>query len=120
MDDIFALRSLIFYFLDFKFSNCVCPPELHPLTWFLFKKFFSKKKSLRKITQKALAPNIFIVLSIVLELGTPLLYTKRKILCYRIFNFALEVEIVVKNLQKRCLILPGQLSQSITFFAGQN
>ena len=30
-NDIFAHCSLIFYFLDLKFSNFVCPSELHPL-----------------------------------------------------------------------------------------
>ena len=33
-NDIFAHCSLIFYFIDFKFSNIVCPSELHPLMWF--------------------------------------------------------------------------------------
>ena len=33
-NDIFAHCSLIFYFLDFKFSNFVYPSELHPLMWF--------------------------------------------------------------------------------------
>ena len=33
-NDIFAHCSLIFYYLDFKFSNFVCPSELHPLMWF--------------------------------------------------------------------------------------
>ena len=33
-NDIFAHCSLIFYYLDFKFSNFVCPSELHPLIWF--------------------------------------------------------------------------------------
>ena len=30
-NDIFAHCSLTFYFLDFKFSNFVCPSELYPL-----------------------------------------------------------------------------------------
>ena len=33
-NDIFAHCSLIFYFLDFKFSNFVCPSDLHRLIWF--------------------------------------------------------------------------------------
>ena len=35
-NNIFDHCSLIFYFLDFKFSNFVCPSELHPLIWFFF------------------------------------------------------------------------------------
>ena len=45
---------------------------------------------------------------------------KRKISCYRIFSFALEVEIWTKNLQKRCFTLPGRLWRRNTFFAGRN
>ena len=75
-NDIFAHCSLISYFLDFKFSNFICLSELHPLIWFFFKNSFRKKKSIRKTTQNALAPSIFIVLSIVLKLGTPLLHTQ--------------------------------------------
>ena len=73
-NDIFAHCSLIFYYLDFKFSNFVCPSELHPLIWFFLKNSFSKKKNIRKTSQNALAPSIFIVLSIVLKLGTALLH----------------------------------------------
>ena len=62
MNDIFAHCSLIFYFLGFKFSNFVCPSELHPLIWFFFKNSFTKKKNIRKTTQNGLAPSIFIVL----------------------------------------------------------
>ena len=69
----FAHCSLIFYYLYFKFSNFVCPSELHPLIWFFLKNSFRKKKNIRKTSQNALAPGIFIVLSIVLKLGTPLL-----------------------------------------------
>ena len=75
-NDIFAHCSLIFYFLDFKFSNFVCLSELHPLIWFFFKNSFRKKKNIQKTTQNALAPSIFIVLAIVLKLGTPLLHTQ--------------------------------------------
>ena len=75
-NDIFAHCSLIFYFLDFKFSNFVCLSELYPLIWFIFKNSFRKKKNIRKTTQNALAPSIFIVWSIVLKLGTPLLHTQ--------------------------------------------
>ena len=108
-NDIFAHCSLIFYFLDFKFSNFVCSSELHPLICFFCKNSFGKMKNIRKTTQNALAPSIFIVLSIVLKLGTPLLHTQAQNTCYRIFNFALEVEIWTKNLQKRCFTLPGRL-----------
>ena len=75
-NDIFAHCSLIFYFLDFKFSNFVCLSELHPSIWFFFKNSFRKKKKIQKNTQNALAPSIFIVLAIVLKLGTPLLHTQ--------------------------------------------
>ena len=54
-NDIFAYCSLIFYFLDFKFSNFVCPSKRHPLIWFFFKNSFRKKKNIRKTTQNALA-----------------------------------------------------------------
>ena len=63
-NDIFAHCSLIFYFLDFKVSNFVCPSVLHRLIWFFLKNSFRKKKNIRKTTQNALAPSIFIVLSI--------------------------------------------------------
>ena len=33
-----------FYFLDFKFSNVVCPSELHPLIWFFLKTPSGKRK----------------------------------------------------------------------------
>ena len=72
-NNIFAHRYLIF---DFKFSNFVCPSELHPLIWFFCKTSSRKKKNIRKTTQNALAPSIFIVLSIVMKLGTPLLHTQ--------------------------------------------
>ena len=75
-NDIFAHCSLIFYFLDFKFSNFVCPSELHRLIWFCLKNSFRKKKTIRKTTQNALASSIFIVLSIALKLGTLLLHTQ--------------------------------------------
>ena len=75
-NDIFAHCSLNFYFLDFKFSNFVCPSELHPLMWFFLKNSFRNKKNIQKTTQNALASSIFIVLSIVLKLGTPLLHTQ--------------------------------------------
>ena len=42
----------------------------------LFKNSFRKKKNIQKTTQNALAPSIFIVLAIVLKLGTPLLHTQ--------------------------------------------
>ena len=75
-NDIFAHCSLIFYFLDFKFSNFVCPSVLHRLIWFFLKNSFKKKKNIGKTTQNALASSIFIVLSIALKLGTPLLHTQ--------------------------------------------
>ena len=54
----------------------LCLSELHPLIWFFFKNSFRKKKNIQKTTQNALAPSIFILLSIVLKLGTPLLHTQ--------------------------------------------
>ena len=115
--DIFAHCSLIFYFLDFKFSNFVLLNFILSSLSFFFFNSFRKKKNIRKTTQNALAPNIFIVLSIVVH---RLCIPKRKIVCYRFLNFALEVEVWTKNLQKRCFTLPGRLWQSITFFAGRN
>ena len=117
---IFAHCSLIFYFLDFKFSNFVCPSELHPLIMFFLKNSFRKKENIRKTSQNALAPSIFIVWSIVLKLVHRFYTSKRRIRCYKIFNFTLEVEIWTKNLQKRCFTLPGRLWRSITFFVGRN
>ena len=75
-NDIFAHCSLIFYFIDFKFSNFFWLTALHPFIWFFFKKSLRKKKNIRKTTQNALAPSIFIVLSIVVKPGTPLLHTQ--------------------------------------------
>ena len=86
-NDIFAHCSLISYVLDFKFSNFICLYELHPLIWFFFKNSFRKKKSIRKTTQNALAPSIFIVLSIVLKLGTPLLHTQAQNTLLQNFQF---------------------------------
>ena len=71
--------SLLAYFLLFWlqiFQLCLSLSVLHPLIWFFFKNSFRKKKNIQKTTQNALAPSIFIVLSIVLKLGTPLLQTK--------------------------------------------
>ena len=119
-NDIFAHCSLIFYYLDFKFSNFVCPSELHPLIWFFLKNSFTKKKNIRKTFQNALAPSIFIVWSIVLKLGTPLLHIQAQNMLLQNFNFALEVEICTKNLQKRCFTPPGRLWRSITFIVGRN
>ena len=84
-NDIFAHCSLIFYFLDFKFSNFVCPSVLHRLIWFFLKNSFRKKKNIRKTTQNALAPSIFIVLSVALKLGTPLLHTQAQNTLLQIF-----------------------------------
>ena len=75
-NDLFAHCSLIFYFLDIRFSNFVFPSELHPFIWFFFRNSFRKKKNIWKTTQNALAPSIFTVLSIVLKLGTPLPHTQ--------------------------------------------
>ena len=86
-NNIFAHCSLIFYFLDFKFSNFVCLSELHPLIWFFFKNSFRKKKNIQKTTQNALAPSIFILLSIVLKLGTPLLHTQAQNTLLQNFQF---------------------------------
>ena len=86
-NDIFAHCSLIFYYLDFKFSNFICLSELHPLIWFFFKNSFRKKKSIRKTTQNALAPSIFIILSIALKLGTPLLHTQAQNTLLQNFQF---------------------------------
>ena len=84
-NDIFTHCSLIFYFLDFKFSNFVCPFELHPLIWFFLKNSLRKKKNIRKTSQNALAPSIFIVWSIVLKLGTPLLHIQAQNTLLQIF-----------------------------------
>ena len=86
-NDIFAHCSLIFYFLDFKFSNFVCPSVLHRLIWIFLKSSFRKKKNIRKTTQNALAPSIFIVLSIALKLGTPLLHTQAQNTLLQNFKF---------------------------------
>ena len=86
-NDIFAHCSLIFYYLDFKFSNFVCPSELHPLIWFFLKNSFSKKKNIRKTSQNALAPSIFIVWAIVLKLGTPLLHIQAQNTLLQNFQF---------------------------------
>ena len=102
-NDISADCFFISYFLDFKFSKYVCPSELHLLIWFLFNNLFRKKKKIRKATQNALAPNIFIVLSIALRLKHRFNKPKRRKQCHRIFNFAPEVEIWTKNLPRHCI-----------------
>ena len=84
-NDIFAHCSLIFYFLDFKFSKFVCPSKLHPFIWSFFKN--SVRKNIWKTTQNALAPSIFVVLSIVLKLGTPLLHTQAQNSLLQNFRF---------------------------------
>ena len=54
-NDIFAHCSLIFYYLDFKFSNFVCPSELHPLIWFFLKNSFRKNEKYPKNLPKRLS-----------------------------------------------------------------
>ena len=52
-NDIFAHCSLIFYFLDFKFSNFVCPSQLHPLIWFFSADIPSgKEKYMRRVSRQ--------------------------------------------------------------------
>ena len=70
-NDIFAHCSLIFYFLDFKFFNFVCLSELHSLIWLFFKNSFRKMKNIRRTTQNALAPSIFIVLFNACKIPSP-------------------------------------------------
>ena len=45
---------LVFYFLDFKFSNFVCLSEVHPLIWF-FKKILQEKEKYPKNHPKRLS-----------------------------------------------------------------
>ena len=73
-DIICSLLPYFFTILTSKISNFVCLSELHLLIWFFLKNSFRKKKNIRKTSQNALAPSIFIVWSIVLKLGTPLLH----------------------------------------------
>ena len=54
-NDIFAHCSFIFYYLDFKFSNFVCPSELHHFIWFFLKKSFRRKKKYPKNLPKRLS-----------------------------------------------------------------
>ena len=54
-NDIFCSLLPHFYFLDFKFSNFVCPSEFHPLIWFFFKNSFRKKKNIQKNHPKRLS-----------------------------------------------------------------
>ena len=54
-NDIFGHCSLLFYFLDFKFSNFVCPSERHPLIWLFFKKFLQEKENYPKNHPKRLS-----------------------------------------------------------------
>ena len=81
----------------------------------LFKNSFRKKKNIWKTTPNGLAPSIFIVLSIALKLDTPCLHTQAQNTCYRIFNFALEVEIWTKKLQKRCFTHPVGFDEALVF-----
>ena len=70
------LLPYFFSFLTSNFPTFVCPSELRPFIWFFLKNSSRKKKNIRKTTQNALAPSIFIVFSIMLKLGTPLLHTQ--------------------------------------------
>ena len=107
-NDIFAHCSLIFCFLDFKF------PTLFVLLSFIlwsgsFQKFLQEKEKYPKYRPKTpkIDPSIFIVLSIVLKLGTPLLHTQAQNKLLQNFYFTLKVEIWTKNLKKPCFTLPG-------------
>ena len=63
-------------------------------------------KNNRKTTQNNLAPSIFIVLSIILELGTPLLHTQaHNTLLQTFFKFHSRNWDMAENLQKRCRVL---------------
>ena len=53
----------------------------------LLKNSFRKKKSIRKTTQNALAPSIFINLSIALKLGAPLPHTQTQNILLQKFQF---------------------------------
>ena len=75
-NDIFAHCSLIFYFLDLQIFQLCLSFWTVSFDLVLFKIPSGKRKNIRKTTQNALAPSIFIVLSIVLKLGTPLLQTQ--------------------------------------------
>ena len=79
--------SLLPYFLlswlqifQLCLSFCTASPDL-----VLFKKFLQEKEKHPKTTQNALAPGIFIVLSIGLKLGTPLLHTQAQNKLLQIF-----------------------------------
>ena len=120
-NDIFAYYSLIYYFLDFKFSNFVCSSELHPLVWSFFKNSFRKKKNIRKTTQNASAPSIFIVLPIVLKLGAPLLHTQAQntLLGLGVFFrcFSLSARIDFRHLgEKQTHIHCNGTSSTLNFF----
>ena len=84
-----------------------------PVHLVFFLKSFRKQKSIRNTTENALVPSIFRSLSIATSLTAS--KTKRKIRCYRIFNFAPGVDIWTKNLLKRRFTLPGRLWRSINF-----
>ena len=114
-NDIFAHCSLIFHFLDFKFPKFVCPSELYPFIGF-FLEINRKKKNIWKTTQNVSAPGIFIILSIVLKLGTPVLHTQAQNNCYRIYNFAQEVKIWTKNLRKGCFTYPFGFEKVLALF----
>ena len=116
----FCSLLLIFYFLDLKFSNFFCPSELHPLIWFFLKYSFGKKKNIRKTTKNALAPSIFIVLSIVLKLGTPLLHIQAQNTLLQNFKFHSRSRDMDEKPPKTLFILPSRLWRGITFFAGRN
>ena len=78
---------LPYFFISWLQIFQLCPSELHPLIWFFFINSLKKKKNIQKTTQNTLAPSIFIVLSIVLKLGTPLRHIQAQNTLLQNFKF---------------------------------
>ena len=110
------LAYFFFAFWISKFSIYVCTSELHPLIWSFLKESFRKMKNTPN-RPKRLISRVFVVLSIVLKLRTPIDSTYPSGSWYIRFNLALEVEIWTNDLPKLCFALPGRLWRRITFFA---
>ena len=84
--DIFTHCTLTFYLLGFFKNTC-------PLVWIFFKNSYRKTRNTQKSNQHALAPTVFIVLSIVLKLDSPSLNTQAQNMLLVILSFALEVKV---------------------------
>ena len=109
--------------LHSKVSMCVCQHQKNFWIWLFFKK--ENPSGRWKVLEKppkiiAFAPRVFIVwsINILLKVCTSRLNIKAEniLITDILYNFALEDEVWMKNLWKRCFTPPGRLCQQITFY----